>query len=73
MIVNFPAPPSPVNPGYLVQILDLLRKAFLPVVSKNEATPRILLSAPDGTVYEVTVSNTGTLTTAVNDGKTRDI
>ena len=27
--------------------------------------PQLLLQAPDGTVYQVTVSNTGTLTTAV--------
>jgi hypothetical protein len=41
------------------------------VVSSNEAAPRILLQSPSGTVYQITVSDSGTLTTAVNSGKTR--
>lgn len=73
MIVNFPVPPAQVNQSYLIQILDILRKAFVPLVSKDQSTSRILLEAPNGTVYSVTVGNTGTLTTAVNSGKTRDI
>lgn len=74
MMVVFPSPsPGNVTGTFLVQVIDAIRKAFVPVVSKNEAVSRILLQSPDGTVYEVTVSNTGTLTTAVNDGKTRDI
>lgn len=55
----------------MTQVLDTIRRAFVPVVSSNEAAPRILLQSPNGTVYEITVSNTGTLTTAVNSGKTR--
>ncbi len=73
MIVNFPTPPSGFSQSFMIQVLDMIRKAFVPVVSKDTATPRILLLAPNGTVYELTVSNTGVLTTAVNDGKTRDI
>ena len=73
MIINFPVPPAQVNQSYVIQILDIIRKAFVSLVSKDQSSPRILLEAPNGTVYSVTVSNTGTLTTAVNSGKTRDI
>lgn len=52
-------------------ILDTLRRTFIPAVSQDEAAPRILLQAPNGTVYSVTVDNTGTLSTAVVDGNTR--
>jgi hypothetical protein len=52
-------------------ILDSIRRALIPAVSQDEAAPRIMLRSPNGTVYEVTVSDAGTLTTAVNDGKDR--
>lgn len=74
MNVFFPSPPPGTVTGQiLIQIVDVIRKAFVSVVSKDQAVPRILLQAPNGTVYEVTVSNTGTLTATVNSGKTRDI
>jgi len=67
-----PAPPS-YSSGAFNQIIDALRRAFQPAVSQSEASPRLLLQAPNGTVYEVTVNNSGVLTTAINDGKDRDI
>ena len=73
MIVNFPVTPGNIGQGFMVQVLDIIRKAFLSVVSKDQASPRILLASPNGTVYSVTVSDTGVVTTAVNSGKTRDI
>jgi hypothetical protein len=57
----------------MIQVLDIIRKSFLPLLTKNESGPRVLLSSPNGTVYELTVSNLGVVTTAVNSGKTRDI
>lgn len=51
-------------------ILDTIRRALIPAVSQDEATPRLMLRSPNGTVYEVTVNDAGTLNTAVNDGKT---
>lgn len=42
-------------------ILDTIRRALIPAVSKDEAVSRLLLSAPNGTVYEVTVDNSGVL------------
>lgn len=68
-----PAPaPSTYSPSAFNQFTSALKKALLPVVSKDEAVTRILLRAPDGTTYEVTVDNSGNLVTAVNDGKSRN-
>lgn len=51
-------------------ILDTIRRAFIPAVSQDEAAPRVLLLAPDGSVYAVTVSNTGTLSATLFTGDT---
>ena len=67
MLPNFP----PAGPGYLSSLVVALKKAFLPVVSCEEAAPRIILQSPNGTNYNVTVSNAGALVVALNDGKTR--
>lgn len=68
-------PPAPDNYGRTAwnNILDFIKRSMIPVVSKNEATERILLRSPDGSIYSVTVGNTGTLTTTLEDGKSRDI
>ena len=71
MNVNLPPPPISYNPNTFAQILDALKRSFLLTVSKDEAAPRVLLQAPNGKVYQVTVSNTGVLTVALNDGKDR--
>jgi hypothetical protein len=73
MNVKFPVPPGVITQDYIIKVLDVIRNAFVPALSKNESVPRVLLSAPNGKVYEVMVDNTGNLTTALNDGKTRDI
>ena len=73
MNIQFPVPPGSITQAFIIQILDILRRTFLSVVSKDQSVPRILLSSPNGTVYEVTVSDIGLVTTAVNSGKTRDI
>lgn len=66
MRIVLPPPSSPMG-----VILDTIRRALIPVISQDEAAPRLLLRAPDGRTYEVTVDNSGTLQTAVNDGNTR--
>ena len=71
MIISFPSPPQNYAPSALAQVLDTIRRAFVNVVSSNEAAPRIMLSSPNGTVYQITVSDTGTITATVNSGKTR--
>jgi hypothetical protein len=73
MNVQFPVPPGSITQTFMIQIMDIIRRAFSSAVSADEASARILLSSPNGTVYSVTVSDTGVVTTAVNSGKTRDI
>lgn len=71
MNVNLPPPPSNYSQVSFAQIIEALKRSFLSTVSKDEAAPRILLQAPNGKVYQVTVSNTGVLTVDLNDGKDR--
>mgnify|MGYP000644463630 CR=1 FL=1 len=73
MIFSMPPAPPQYSSATWNQILDNIRKAFIPLVSKDEAVARLLLRAPNGTIYEVTVDNSGTLQTAVNDGKDRNL
>lgn len=71
MILITPTPGPGPNQSFLNQLATNLRTAFLRVVSTDEAVSRIMLSAPNGTVYQVTVDNAGTLHTTINDGKSR--
>jgi hypothetical protein len=73
MNIQFPIPPGNITQAFIIQVLDIIRKTFISVVSKDQSVSRILLSSPNGTVYEVTVSDAGVVTTAINSGKTRDI
>lgn len=53
-------------------ILDTIRRALIPGISENEAAARVLLRSTNGTVYSVTVTDAGVLTTTVvPDGKSR--
>jgi len=71
MNINLPPPPLSYNPGAFTQVFEALKRSLLSAVSKDEAAPRVLLRSPNGSVYEVTVSNAGVLTVALNDGKDR--
>lgn len=71
MNINLPPPPLSYTPASFTQVFEALKRSLLPAVSKDEAAPRILLQSPNGTVYQVTVSNAGVLTVAANDGKDR--
>ena len=79
MNILLPTPPGNYNPTFITQAFDAIKRALLPGVSQDEAAPRILLQSPDGTVYQITVENGGTITVASgstitlkkNDGKTR--
>ena len=66
MNVNLPPPNSPMG-----VILDTIRRAFIPAISQDEAAPRVLLRSPNGTIYSVTVSDAGVISTAVIDGNSR--
>lgn len=71
MKIVLPPPPASYSASNFIQVFDAIKRTLIPAVSKDEATPRILLQAPDGKIWEVTVSNSGVLTTALNDGKDR--
>lgn len=62
MIVHFPVVPSGLPAtNYLNLLVSLLTRIFTDVVSKNEETPRVVLRSPNGTLFDLTVSDTGTL------------
>ena len=65
-----PPPPGPLS-IYLTSLVEVIRRSFAPLISKDEAAPRVMLLSPSGKVYNLTVKDDGTLQTAVNDGKSR--
>lgn len=69
MIIIMPPPPEQYNASAWRNVLDFIKRSMIPVVSYNEATPRVLLSAPNGSTYSLTVDNSGNLTTTLEDGK----
>ncbi len=69
MIIVMPPPPEGYDVSSWRSILDFIKRSMIPVVSQNETANRILLRSPNGTTYSVTVDNSGTLTTAIEDGK----
>lgn len=59
--INLPAAPEKYNTFVFTQAFDSIRRALLPLISKDEATPRLLLQSQDGSIYELKVNNNGTL------------
>lgn len=72
MIVLFPKVPAKPDTRFWETVLRQISDTFRQVNSRRYAQDRLFLRSPDGTTYEVTVDNSGTLSTAVNDGKTLD-
>jgi hypothetical protein len=72
MIIRFPAFSGPQG-GALQSAFQTISNAFGNVVSKDEGAPRILLRSPNGTIFAVTTSDAGVLTTTAISGKTREI
>lgn len=68
MILNLPAPVF--SPVYLTNLVTTLRRAFINVLSSTEGAPRVILISPNKTNWSVTVADDGTISAAVNDGKT---
>lgn len=62
---GFGAPPSSYDSGWLSAFTAQLTRRLGLLAGPNTIQPQVLLQAPDGTVYQVTVSNTGVLTTTV--------
>lgn len=71
MIVNLPIPPQNINSSFMQMAFDAIRRAFINVVTSDEAVQRIMLRDADGIVWEVTVDTSGNLQTTVNTGKSR--
>jgi len=63
IIQPFPLPPSNYQPGFFTRTLESLRATLRSAISRDEAVDGILLQAPDGSVWKVTVDNTGSLVT----------
>ena len=61
----FGAPPVKYDVGwYSAFIAQLTRKLGL-LAGPNTIQPQLLLQSPNGTVYQITVSDTGTISAAV--------
>jgi len=70
MNTQLPIAPDRYSSGYLNQLLQSLTRYFNLVVSQDEETPRIVLRSPNGKLFDLTVSDTGTLTVTATS-KTR--
>lgn len=71
MNVDLPSPQQTYTASFMIQVIEAIRRAFLPVVSKDEAVGRIILQAPDGRAWAITVDNSGNLVRTVMDGTER--
>lgn len=60
---SFGAAPTKYDPVWMTSFLSQLARRVGLLAGPNTIQPQILLQAPNGTVYEVTVSNSGVLTT----------
>jgi len=70
MRANLPPAPAAYDAGYFTRALSALDQIVGQTVNKIEAVDSVLLQAPNGSVYKLTVSNAGTLTaTAVPLGQ----
>jgi hypothetical protein len=62
---SFGAAPTKYDQMWMTAFLSQLARRIGLLAGPNIIQPQILLQAPNGTVYEVTVDNSGTLTTTV--------
>tara|TARA_R110000868_G_scaffold9836_2_gene48360 strand:+ start:283 stop:513 length:231 start_codon:yes stop_codon:yes gene_type:complete len=65
MKANLPPAPAKYEPDYFIRAFAAIDRIFSRTVSTIEVTDSILLQSPNGSVYKVTVGNTGTLTTTL--------
>lgn len=61
MRVHLPAAPGSYSMSFFNQLTQQLQRAFGLVVSQDEETPRVVLRSPNGTLYDVKVSDAGVL------------
>lgn len=66
MKIFIPNPPPTYEQGVFNTILDTVKRSLIPAISSDEAADGVLLQSPNGSVYKLTVDNSGILvTTAV--------
>ena len=70
MNLSFPTAPESYSRTFANLLLATLQRGFAMAVSKDEETHRIILRSPNGTLYDVTVSDAGALTVTATS-KTR--
>lgn len=63
MIINLPTPPGGYDREYFRFAFSLLERVLGQSIGRLEAVEGVLLQAPDGGVWKVTVDNTGNLVT----------
>lgn len=63
MIINLPTPPSGYDREYFRFAFSLLERVLGQSIGRLEAVDGVLLQAPDGGVWKVTVDNAGNLVT----------
>ena len=63
MRLQVPNPPQTYDAGFFNRAFATIGQAFTFTVTRIEAVDNILLQAPDGSVWKVTVDNAGNLVT----------
>jgi hypothetical protein len=61
MNTQLPVAPTAYSPAFFNQLFMTLRGYFSQLSSKDAETPRVILRSPNGTNYDVTVSDAGVL------------
>ena len=61
MNIRLPGAPDRYGPQFFNNLFQLLTRAFGDAVGKDSETPRVILRSPNGTNYDVTVSDAGAL------------
>lgn len=63
MNINLPPPPQSYETTYFNRMVASITQAFGICVTRQEAVAAVLLQAPDGSVWKVSVDNSGNLVT----------
>jgi hypothetical protein len=61
MNTQFPDAPAGYSSAFFNQLLTQLRSYFTQATAKDEETPRVILRSPNGSNYDLTVSDAGVL------------
>lgn len=61
MITHLPHPTDRYDAKNARQFVEEVQRAFVPVLSTVTASPFLLLTSPDDSVWKITVSDVGTL------------